>query len=87
MRTLQIAAIAFFAFGSAAYAMGGGPYPHLLGQPDLHPSYPEGPAFDAAPLVVNPAPYVGYSAHLGSKPARRLRHGIRTTHGAESPDR
>jgi hypothetical protein len=55
MRKLQIAAIAFFAFGSAGYAMGGQPY---------HPA-PTQPDANSAATEFGAAPYGGYSANMG----------------------
>ena len=66
LRKLGIAAIAFFALGSAAYAMGGGPYPHLTGQPDLHTPAMVGANPGAGGYGGYSAPYNGYSANLGA---------------------
>jgi hypothetical protein len=65
MRKLGIATIAFFAFGSAAYAMGGGPYHPAPTLPNVSSDATERPTSSAAGYSGYTEPYVGYSANLG----------------------
>jgi hypothetical protein len=65
MRKLQIATIAFFAFGSAAYAMGGGPYHPAPTQPNVSSEAMQRPTYGEAPYSGFAEPYAGYSASLG----------------------
>lgn len=58
MRKLQIAAIAFFAFGSGAYAMGGASYHPAPTQSDVNSAPTER---STSGLI----PYSDYSANLG----------------------
>jgi len=84
MGKFAVAGIAFRTFGSAAYAMGGGPYPHLLGQPDLHSPAMEGANPEMAPFDGYTAPYNSYSADLGATAPRRHIAGPRVRHWTHS---
>ena len=82
MQKLSITVVAFLAFGSAAYAMGGGPYPHLEGQ-----AYWPGASFQYEhDSNTGASDMSGYSAQepSSSAPHRPHRVGARRTRGVTS---
>jgi hypothetical protein len=82
MQKLSITVVAFLAFSSAAYAMGGGPYPHLLGQ-----AYRPGASFQSEhDSNTADSDMSGYSAQdpFSNAPHRPHRVGARRTRGAAS---